>query len=247
MGKLAELVQNSHRTVAFTGAGVSTLSGIRDFRGKNGVYTTGWHGMQVEEILSIDCFTRRPELFYEWAREFVYSLDEFQPSAVHLALARLEKIGRLSGGVYTQNIDLLHTRAGSKNVFEIHGSPATHRCLECGHTQNYAPVAEIVMAGKVPRCPKCGGLVKPNIVFYGEMLDGALLERGFSEFATADLALVMGSSLTVQPAAGLPETAARHGVKLVIVNAQGTHLDRYAALRMESLAEAAAELDTVTP
>ena len=247
MGKLAELVQNSRRTVAFTGAGVSTLSGIRDFRGRNGVYTTGWHGMQVEEILSIDCFTRHPELFYEWAKEFVYSLDDFAPSAVHLALARLEKIGRLAGGVYTQNIDLLHTRAGSKNVYEIHGSPATHRCLKCGHTQGYEPVAEIVMAGKVPRCPKCGGLVKPNIVFYGEMLDDALLERGFEEFSTADLVLVMGSSLTVQPAAGLPETAARHGVKLVIVNEQPTHLDRFAVLRMESLAEAAAELDTVTP
>ena len=245
MGKLTELVQNSRRTVAFTGAGVSTLSGIRDFRGKNGVYNTLWHGMQVEEILSIDCFTRHPELFYEWAKEFVYSLDDYAPSAVHLALARLEKIGKLAGGVYTQNIDLLHTRAGSRRVFEIHGSPARHRCLKCGNIQDYAAVAPVVMAGEVPHCPKCGGLVKPDIVFYGEMLDETLLERGFTEFATADLVLVMGSSLTVQPAAGLPETAARNGVKLVIVNEQPTHLDRYAVLRLTSLEAVAAELNEV--
>ena len=242
MGMLTELVKRSKRIVAFTGAGVSTLSGIRDFRGKNGVYRQDWHGYQVEEILSLDCFRRQPELFYEWAKEFVYSLDDYRPGAMHTALAHLEDIGKLPLGIYTQNIDLLHQKAGSRQVYEIHGSPALHHCLRCRHALPYAEVAPTVMAGNVPHCPKCGGVVKPDIVFYGEGLDEDLLRRGFDVFADADLALVMGSSLTVYPAASLPEAAARNGVPTVIINEQPTHLDEFAALRIESLEKAAEEL-----
>jgi NAD-dependent deacetylase len=242
MGALAEIVKRSRRIVAFTGAGVSTLSGIRDFRGKNGVYRQLWHGYQVEEILSLDCFRSQPELFYEWAKEFVYSLDDYRPGAMHTALAHLESVGKLPLGIYTQNIDLLHQRAGSRQVYEIHGSPAQHHCLRCRTALPYAEVAPTVMAGKVPRCPKCGGLIKPDIVFYGENLDEDLLQRGFAAFGGADLALVMGSSLTVYPAAALPEAAARNGVPTVIINEQPTHLDDLAVLRIESLEEAAKEL-----
>lgn len=242
MGKLADIVKRAEQIVAFTGAGVSTLSGIRDFRGKNGVYRQLWHGCQVEEILSLDCFRRQPELFYEWAREFVYSLDDYRPGAMHTALAHLEEIGKLPLGIYTQNIDLLHQRAGSRQVYEIHGSPALHHCLRCRHAMPYAEVAPTVMAGKVPHCPKCGGVVKPDIVFYGESLDEELLRKGFNVFGNADLALVMGSSLTVYPAAALPEAAAQNGVPLVIINEQPTHLDDSALLRLESLEEAAKEL-----
>ena len=242
MGALADIVKRSKKIVAFTGAGVSTLSGIRDFRGKNGVYRQLWHGYQVEEILSLDCFRRQPELFYEWAKEFVYSLDDYNPGAMHTALAHLESVGKLPLGIYTQNIDLLHQRAGSRQVYEIHGSPAMHHCLRCRHALPYAEVAPTVMAGKVPQCPKCGGVVKPDIVFYGESLDENLLRRGFDIFANADLALVMGSSLTVYPAAALPEAAARNGVPTVIINEQPTHLDDLAVLRIESLEKAAEEL-----
>ena len=242
MGSLAEIVKRSRRIVAFTGAGVSTLSGIRDFRGKNGVYRQLWHGYQVEEILSLDCFRSRPELFYEWAREFVYSLDDYRPGAMHTALAHLEAIGKLPLGIYTQNIDLLHQKAGSRQVYEIHGSPANHHCLRCRFALPYADVAPTVMAGEVPHCPKCGGVMKPDIVFYGENLDEELLRRGFEVFADADLALVMGSSLTVYPAAALPEAAARNGVPTVIINEQPTHLDDLAVLRLESLEKAAEEL-----
>ena len=242
MSKLQELIRNSESIVAFTGAGVSTLAGIRDFRGKNGVYRQLWHGYQVEEILSLDCFQRQPELFYEWAREFVYCLDDFDPGAMHTALAHLEQIGKLPFGIYTQNIDLLHQKAGSRQVYEIHGSPARHHCMNCRYGQSYADVAPTVMAGNVPHCPKCGGVMKPDIVFYGENLDEALLQRGFDIFSRADLALVMGSSLTVYPAAALPEAAARNGVKTVIINEQPTHLDDLATLHMESLEAAAAEL-----
>jgi len=236
--ELRDLLLNSRRLVVLTGAGVSTLSGIRDFRGRNGVYNEPWHGYQVEEILSIDCFDRDPALFYEWAKEFVYRLEDFEPSAAHLALARLERAGILKS-LYTQNIDLLHTKAGSRRVFELHGSPANHRCRRCGATRSYGEVAPLVRAGEVPRCP-CGGVFKPDIVFYGENLDGTLLERGWEEFRNADAALVMGSSLTVHPAAGLPEQTARAGGKLVIVNDRPTPLDRCAALHFDDLAEFAA-------
>lgn len=242
MGKLTDLIRSSKSIVAFTGAGVSTLAGIRDFRGKNGVYRQLWHGYQVEEILSLDCFERQPELFYEWAREFVYCLDDFNPGAMHTALAHLEQIGKLPLGIYTQNIDLLHQKAGSSQVYEIHGSPARHHCLSCRCEQSYAEVAPTVMKGHVPHCPKCGGVMKPDIVFYGENLDEALLQKGLDIFGRADLALVMGSSLTVYPAAALPEAAARNGVKTVIINEQPTHLDDLAALHLESLEAAAAEL-----
>ena len=161
---------------------------------------------------------------------------------MHTALAHLESVGKLPLGIYTQNIDLLHQRAGSRQVYEIHGSPAQHHCLRCRTALPYAEVAPTVMAGKVPRCPKCGGLIKPDIVFYGENLDEDLLQRGFAAFGGADLALVMGSSLTVYPAAALPEAAARNGVPTVIINEQPTHLDDLAVLRIESLEEAAKEL-----
>ena len=126
--QLEQMLRKSSHTVAFTGAGISTLSGIRDFRGKNGVYLEPWHGRPVEEILSLDCFLREPELFYGWAAEFLYRLDEFQPAAVHRALALLEQKGLLAS-IYTQNIDLLHQKAGSSRVYELHGSPARHHCL----------------------------------------------------------------------------------------------------------------------
>lgn len=242
MNELVTLLKRARKIVAFTGAGVSTLSGIRDFRGKNGVYNSLWHGYRVEEILSLDCFRRAPELFYEWAKEFVYRLDDYTPGAMHTALAHLEKIGKLDGGLYTQNIDLLHRKAGSDKVYEIHGSPAMHHCLRCRSALPYSEVAPLVMRGEIPHCPQCGGVMKPDIVFYGENLDEAMLQHGFEVFSECDLALVMGSSLTVYPAAALPDAAAQSGAKIIIINDQPTHLDHQATLKIDSLEEAAAEL-----
>ncbi|PWM87753.1 MAG: NAD-dependent deacetylase [Lentisphaerae bacterium] len=239
--ELKQMLQESRRTLAFTGAGISTLSGIRDFRGKNGVYLEPWHGKSVEEILSPDCFLAEPALFYGWAAEFLYRLEEFHPAAVHRALAGLEQSGLLRG-VYTQNIDLLHQQAGSRHVYELHGSPARHHCLKCRKQFGYAEIAPLVLAGKVPRCG-CGGLVKPDIVFYGENLDEALLNQAFADMEKAELVLVLGSSLTVQPAASLPMAANYGGGKIVIVNAQPTPLDRYAALRYDDLQSVFEELE----
>ena len=229
-----ELLDRSKTVFALTGAGVSTLSGIPDFRGGNGVYNRPWEGRSVEEILSIECFRERSDLFYRWAKQFVYCCENYQPSVIHLALAQLEKIGKLAG-LYTQNIDLLHTRAGNKKVYELHGSPAEHHCLRCGKSYSYAEIAPRVLADEVPVCTGCGGSVKPDIVFYGESLDENLLERADRELFGADLLLVLGTSLTVYPAAALPEITLRGGGKLVIVNAQLTGLDSRAAFKFDDL------------
>lgn len=234
MNELLSLLNASRKTTVFTGAGVSTLSGIRDFRGSNGVYRTLWKGRQVEEILSIECFLRHPELFYEWAQDFVYRADEFKPSAVHLTLAEWEK-QNLIDSVYTQNIDNLHQRAGSRKVYEIHGGANRHHCLSCRSAFSYDEIYPVVMQNKVPRC-SCGGVIKPDIVFYGESLDEELMQKAFADFTSSDLVLVLGSSLTVYPAAELPLSAARSGVKIVVCNANPTQIDCYAALKYDDLA-----------
>lgn len=232
--QLAILIRTAKNMTAFTGAGVSTLSGIRDFRGINGVYKEPWHGRAVEDILSLNTFLEEPELFYGWATEFVYCLERFEPSVVHRVLARLEE-KQLLKALYTQNIDLLHTKAGNKNVYEIHGSPALHHCLKCKMEYTYAEISPMVLGGKVPYCDNCGGLVKPDIVFYGESLNENLLNKGFSDFESSDLVLVLGSSLTVQPAASLPMAAKYGGADIVIVNNQPTNLDSSAVLTFDDL------------
>ncbi|MDD4816807.1 MAG: NAD-dependent protein deacylase [Victivallaceae bacterium] len=234
IAELEKLIDRSHHTVIFTGAGISTLSGIPDFRSPNGVYSEKWHGLDVEEVLSIDFFRLHPEIFYEWAKPFVYSLEKYQPNVVHRVAARLEALG-LCHGVYTQNIDQLHQRAGSRRVFELHGSAASYHCLNCRRKFKDTAVDPIVKRGDVPKCPNCGGLLKPDIVFYGESLDAEMLETADMELRRTELLLVLGSSLTVYPAAAMPEIAARSGGKVVIVNAQPTGLDRLATLRFDDL------------
>lgn len=234
INRLKDLLEQSRHTVVFTGAGVSTLSGIRDFRGTHGVYRSDWEGLSVEDILSLEFFHANPAVFYRWAREFVYRLDDYQPSVVHTVLAEMERKGFIEG-VYTQNIDMLHQKGGSRHVWEIHGSPEMHHCLDCRREIPYCEVAPTVIDGKVPVCSSCGGIVKPDIVFYGEQLNAALLDRAYRDMAEADLMMVLGSSLTVQPAASLPMATYRSGGRIVIVNAQETPLDRYAELVLRDL------------
>jgi len=241
--ELITLLEQSKHTVAFTGAGVSTLSGIRDFRGVGGFYTADWDGMQVEDILSLDYFISDPGLFYRWAKEFLYTLDDYTPSIVHTVLASMEHKG-LIHGVYTQNIDMLHQRAGNKHVWEIHGSPELHHCLTCGASSTYVEVAPRVRAGEIPYCTKCGGVVKPDIVFYGEQLNAALLDQAYNDMARAEVVLVLGSSLAVQPAASLPMATYNHGGEIVIINLQETPLDEYAKLRFNDLNEVFSALET---
>lgn len=231
---LKTLIGKSRNIVVFTGAGVSTLSGIRDFRGPEGLYKNNWNGLSVEDILSIDYFMQDPSTFYSWAKGFVYQLENYQPNIVHIVLGRLAEKGYIRG-VYTQNIDLLHQKGGVEHVWELHGSPSIHHCLSCGKSYAYSDIAPMVRTDRVPYCEVCRGIIKPDIIFYGEQLDHQLLNKAYQDMAEADLVIILGSSLTVQPAAGLPMAAYYHGGKLVIVNADETPLDRYASLRFFDL------------
>ncbi|ULQ58954.1 NAD-dependent protein deacylase [Brucepastera parasyntrophica] len=227
---LFRLISGSKHCVAFTGAGVSTLSGIRDFRGKNGLYKMP----DTEKMFDIDLFYKDPSVYYTLARDFIYDLDEKQPAIVHLVLAKLEKRGMLRS-IITQNIDLLHQKAGSKKVIEIHGSPSEHYCPECGYRTTFEKTAPAVRRGEIPECPGCGAVLKPAITFFGESLPARAIEEAMKESEKADLMLVLGSSLVVYPAADLPGITCKNGGKIVIVNDMPTHLDHYAVLHFNDL------------
>lgn len=231
---LKALIKGSQSTVVLTGAGISTLSGIPDFRSSSGIYANRWKDYQVEEILSISFFRRNPEMFYAWAKEFWYKLDEYKPNGIHTALALLEQKGYLEG-LFTQNIDMLHKRAGSKKCYEVHGSAEHHHCTNCNAYYSYQHVAPLVLSGQVPLCKDCGGVIKPDIVFYGENLDAFTLARAYEMFSHAQLCLVLGSSLVVQPAASFPSYTVHRGAPLVIVNAQKTSFDMSATLHFSDL------------
>jgi NAD-dependent deacetylase len=230
---LFERIKKARHCVALTGAGVSTLSGIRDFRGKNGLY----NDTDAEKIFDMDYFYQDPSFYYRAAASFIYNIDEKEPSVVHTCLAELEKRGLLKA-LITQNIDLLHQKGGSRRVIEVHGSPRTHYCLNCSRVRmDFDRAAAIVRSGAVPRCPQCGRILKPAITFFGESLPMEALREATEESQAADLILVLGTSLTVNPAAGLPLYTLRNGGKMVIVNDMPTPLDSRADMRFGDLGE----------
>ncbi|HEX3018728.1 MAG TPA: Sir2 family NAD-dependent protein deacetylase [Chitinispirillaceae bacterium] len=229
METIIELLKQSRYCVALTGAGISTLSGIRDFRGKDGIY----NDYNPDLIFDIHYFRQDPSLYYNATRDLIYNLDQKKPSIVHLELARLEAMGIIKT-LITQNIDMLHTRAGSKNIIELHGSPLIHRCMCCGKTFDYQYICSIVQKGEIPECDSCQGYIKPDIVFFGEMLDPAKLGNAVLEASKADLILALGTSLLVQPAASLPLYTTEHGT-LIIVNDMPTPLDDLAEARYDNL------------
>ena len=230
---LFKLINDAKYCVALTGAGVSTLSGIRDFRGKNGIY----NDMDAEKIFDIEQFISDPSFYYSHAGSFIYNIDEKEPSVVHTVLAKLEQRGLLES-LITQNIDLLHQKGGSKKVIEIHGSPKVHYCLRCaGVRMDFDEAAAIVRSGGLPKCPKCGRVLKPAITFFGESLPAAALRDAVSESQKASLMLVLGTSLTVYPAASMPDYTLRAGGQVVIVNNMPTPLDSRALMRFEELEE----------
>jgi NAD-dependent deacetylase len=214
----------------FTGAGVSTLCGIPDFRGPQGVYKT----LDADRIFGLDQFRQDPRFYYENARDFIYNLQDRRPGIVHQVCAELEAAGNVRG-VITQNIDMLHQRAGSVNVTELHGSPTVHYCLECGWETTFEAVAPVVQDGRLPACGRCSAVVKPAITFFGEMLPEGALDRAFSLAASVDLMVVLGSSLVVQPAASVPVATLESGGRLAIVNLGATPLDSYATGRWDDL------------
>lgn len=222
---LTELLSHAKHAVALTGAGISTLSGIPDFRGAGGLYTRT--DIDANKLFDLDYFMKDQRYYYEHSKDFLYNLDEKEPNIVHNMLAKLEEKGIIHA-VITQNIDLLHQKAGSRKVLELHGSPLIHHCLHCGKTWRFEDIAPRVRAGEVPVCDTCGGIVKPNIVFFGEGLPEYALAEAEKEARAADIMLVLGTSLTVYPAAAVPEITLHCGGKVAIINRDPTHLDRYA-------------------
>jgi NAD-dependent deacetylase len=241
---LADLIRNARHCVALTGAGVSTLSGIPDFRGAGGLYRRT--DLDAEKLFDVRYFLRDPAYYYTHAKEFLYGLGDKRPGIVHTVLASLEARGLIKA-VITQNIDLLHHRAGSRHVLELHGSAREHHCLQCGKSYAFDDMAARVNRGETPRCATCGGIIKPGIVFFGEMLPADVLAEAEREAARADLMLVLGSSLTVYPAAALPDVTLHAGGKLAVVNASPPHLDHRAVWRGTDLAGVFASLEEALP
>ena len=210
---LKSFIQSSDNIVFFGGAGVSTESGIPDFRSKDGLYNQKYK-YPPEEILSHSFFMENTEEFYKFYKEKMNSL-KYEPNIAHLKLAELEKKGKLKA-VITQNIDGLHQKAGSQNVLELHGSVLRNYCMKCGKFYN----AEFVFTSKeVPRC-SCGGVIKPDVVLYEEALNDEILNKSISAIRNADLMIVAGTSLTVYPASGLINFY--NGSKLVLINRENT-------------------------
>ena len=227
---IIDRVMNAKRLAALTGAGVSTLCGIPDFRGPKGLYRQP----DAERIFDIDWFDRDPSIYYRGCSELVYGLGRYAPGPVHRALALLERTGHLRG-IATQNIDMLHQKAGSTKVYEVHGSPILHHCRRCGAEKTYDEILALLEKGGVPRCA-CGGVFKPDITFFGEALPEAAFRAAIELAESADVMLVLGTSLTVHPAASLPEITLRRGGEVIIVNAQPTALDQLAFARFDDLA-----------
>ena len=222
--KLKAMIEASDNIVFFGGAGVSTESGIPDFRSETGIYNTVHkYGCSPEQILSHTFFMRKPEIFYDFYKStMVYR--EAEPNEAHKALAKLEKIGKLKA-VVTQNIDGLHQKAGSEKVYELHGTIMKNYCMKCGQLYDL----DYVMASEgVPRCEKCGGMVKPDVVLYEEGLDDTTISKSVRAIAEADVLIIGGTSLNVYPAAGFINYY--HGNKLVLINKSETPYDHEANL-----------------
>jgi NAD-dependent deacetylase len=217
----ADLLRAARYAVALTGAGVSTPSGIPDFRSPGAGL---WAQTDPYEVASLDAFVRRPAAYYDWVRPLARLIKTAQPNPAHLALAELERTGYLKA-IITQNFDGLHQAAGSKVVFELHGSHREATCLKC---LNITPAAaymdQVIETGAVPHC-QCGGVLKPNTVLFGEMLPVGTFYRAEEAARRCDLMLVVGTSLEVAPASNLPELALSHGANLIIVNRQRTCQD----------------------
>ena len=223
--QLQQLIDESNKIVFFGGAGVSTESGIPDFRSVDGLYHQKWN-WPPEEILSSDFFYSNTAEFYRFYREKLIVTDA-KPNAAHLKLAELEKAGKLLA-VITQNIDGLHQAAGSKTVYELHGSTLRNYCTKCGKPFDISYVASHKDEKGLPLCDKCGGLIKPDVVLYGESLNHNTITLAVEALQQADMLIIGGTSLTVYPAAGLIDYF--RGVKLVLINRDSTPSDGIAKL-----------------
>lgn len=220
--KAANLLRSSRNTVVFSGAGISTPSGIPDFRSEsNGL----WNKFDPMEVASLTAFRQNPDRFYNWFRPLARKMITAHPNLAHTALANLEKEEFIKT-VITQNIDGLHQRAGSASVFEIHGSLSTLTCENCNRTFEVSSLIEKFIEEEIiPVCPNCGNTLKPDIILLGEQLPAGMWVASHKAAREAEVMLIVGSSLEVVPAAGLPMETLRAGGRIIIINHTATYID----------------------
>ena len=228
---LADLIRAAQPCVVLTGAGISTESGIPDFRSPTGI----WAQFDPMEYATISAFRRDPEKVWSFYAPRFSMLTSAEPNAAHLALAELERRGFVSA-VVTQNIDLLHQRAGTRELVEVHGSIRHCECLECGARYPLADVRRMLDGAAVPRCLDCRAVLKPGVVMFGELLPEEAIDSAFELARAAALLLVVGSTLEVSPVSSLPWETAQAGGAVAIVNLGATAFDRNATLKIEGKA-----------
>jgi NAD-dependent deacetylase len=226
--RLADLVRSRGPAVVLTGAGISTESGIPDFRSPTGI----WARYDPQEYATIEAFNADPVKVWSFYALRYRALTEADPNAGHLALAELERAGHVTA-VVTQNIDLLHERAGTRELVEVHGSIRTSSCLRCGARYGLAEVVRLLEDEPAPRCATCGAVLKPDVVFFGELLPEAAIDRAYELARSAGLLLVVGSALEVWPVSQLPAETLRRGGQVAIVNRGPTSFDDRAVAKIE--------------
>lgn len=223
----AQWIRSANYVVAFTGAGISTPSGIPDFRSESSGL---WQQADPMTVASIFGFRQNPQAFYDWVRPLAEVTLQAQPNAAHLALTDLEKMGKLKS-IITQNIDMLHTRAGNQTVYELHGHMREATCIQCFKVYPAQSALEsFFQDNQVPRCPSCRGVLKPNVILFGEQLPYKELQNAQNDAKACDVMIVVGSSLEVAPASDLPVIAQRTGAKVIIINLDETFFDKRADL-----------------
>ncbi len=220
---LKEMIEESHTIAFFTGAGISTLSGIPDFRSKNGLYSNRYHGKKPEKILHIKYFNKHPEEFYAFYREKLL-IDNIDPNVIHLFISELQQLGK-EVTVVTQNIDGLHEKAGSLKIHNLHGTIHKNYCVDCKKEYD---IDYIKQTDGIPYCKECGGIIRPAITFYGEFLDKETFKQARLDTKNADLLIVLGTSLVVYPASEI--VSHFRGKHLVIINKKRTKFNHQANL-----------------
>lgn len=220
---LKDMIEESHTIAFFTGAGISTLSGIPDFRSKNGLYSNRYHGKKPEKILHIKYFNKHPEEFYAFYREKLL-IDDIDPNVIHLFISELQQLGK-EVTVVTQNIDGLHEKAGSLKIHNLHGTIHRNYCVDCKKEYD---IDYLKQTDGIPYCKECGGIIRPAITFYGEFLDKETFKQARLDTKNADLLIVLGTSLVVYPASEI--VSHFRGKHLVIINKKRTKFNHQANL-----------------
>ncbi|MFC2042856.1 NAD-dependent deacetylase [Chloroflexota bacterium] len=218
----ADIIMGSKYSVVLTGAGVSTPSGIPDFRSSDGGL---WTKYDPFEVASLSTFRYNPKKFYNWIRPFAVQIRDAQPNRAHVGFAHLEETGHIKS-IITQNIDCLHQRAGSKNVIEVHGSWESMSCTDCFRSfSSQGHIEPFLSEGTIPCCPDCGSVLKPDLVLVGESLPARNWMQAIEASKTCDLMIIVGSSLEIMPVAGLPMRALENGARLIVINHSETCID----------------------